>query len=65
MEAARDRLASPQTEPPTLKDLKKAIRDDRGHRKFSVEEHRRFSNFSHRILRLKNAIERRKPLAMS
>ena len=65
IEAARDRLSSPQTEPPTLKDLKKAIRDDRGHRKFSLEEHRRFSDFSHRILHLKNAIERRKPLAMS
>ena len=65
MEAARDRLASPEPEPPTLKDLKKAIRDDQGYRKFSIEEHRQFSDFSHLVLRLKNAIERRKPLAMS
>ena len=65
MEAARDRLASPKVEPPTFKDLKKAIRDDQGYRKFSMEEHRRFTDFRHRVLRLKNAIERRKPLAMS
>ena len=65
MEAARDRLASPEPEPPTFKDLKKAIRDDQGYRKFSMEEHRQFTDFRHRVLRLKNAIERRKPLAMS
>ena len=65
LEAARDRLASPEPEPPTFKDLKKAIRDDQGYRKFSMEEHRRFTDFRHRVLRLKNAVERRKPLAMS
>ena len=65
MEAARDRLASPEPEPPTFKDLKKAIRDDQGYRQFSMEEHRRFTDFRHRVLRLKNAVERRKPLAMS
>ena len=65
MEAARDRLASPEPEPPTFKDLKKAIRDDQGYRKFSIEEHRQFTDFRHRVLRLKNAVERRKPLAMS
>ena len=65
LEAARDRLASPEPEPPTFKDLKKAIRDDQGYRKFSMEEHRQFTDFRHRVLRLKNAIERRKPLAMS
>ena len=65
LEAARDRLGSPEPEPPTFKDLKKAIRDDQGYRKFSMEEHRRFTGFRHRVLRLKNSIERRKPLAMS
>ena len=65
MQSNRDQLTAPEAAPPTFKDLKKAIRDDQDYRKFSFEEHQRFSDFNHRIRRLKNAIERRKPLAMS
>ncbi len=63
--ATRDRLASVEPKPLTLKDLKKAVRDDQQHQTFTFEERQQFWDFSHRVLRLRNAIERRKPLAMS
>ena len=49
----------------TIKNLKKAIKNDQKNQKFTFKEHEQFWNFTHRVLKLKNNVERRKPLAFS
>jgi hypothetical protein len=59
--------------PPTFRDLQRALNTENNNALsleqkdeiFTAEEKQRFAKFSERILRLKNAIERLKPLAMS
>ena len=49
----------------TIKDLRKAIKVDQNYEKFTFKEHEQFWNYFHRVLKIKNNIERRKPLAFS
>lgn len=65
MKTRRDGLAPTEKDPLALKDLKRAVRDDYSNKRFSAQERERFWDLSQRVLRLKNSIERIKPLAMS
>jgi hypothetical protein len=65
--------AQKENKPLTVKDLEAALNTENNNQldlekkdeTFTVEEKQKFASFSERVLRLKNAIERAEPLAMS
>jgi hypothetical protein len=71
--AAKKSEKPEETKPLTVKDLERAINTENNNQLslekkeqvFTPEEKQKFASFSERILRLKNAIERLEPLAMS